>query len=80
MLSHQLEAVLSLNDCLESIEEVLSEPDLSATKSLLIRDVVNVVWTVRVLAIDAADLQVEGIGKRFQLLALIAQVGQLDVH
>ena len=59
MLSHQLEAVLSLNDCLESIEEVLSEPDLSATKSLLIRDVVNVVWTVRVLAIDTADLQVE---------------------
>ena len=66
------ELLLFGDHSLDAVVHVLDEVDLRATKAALVRDVVHVVSRLRVLAVNATNLNVELVGDLLELSLLSA--------
>ena len=74
------ESFLSFNHGLNAIVHVLDEINFGSSKSSLVRDVVDVVRRLRVLSMDASDLDVVLIGDLLEVGHFDSELGQLDVN
>jgi len=64
---------------LNAIVHVLDEVDLRSAESSLVRYVVDVVGGLRVLSVDASDLDMELVSNLLELSLLGSKLGQLDM-
>ena len=67
------------NHCLDAVVHILNEVNLGAAESSLVRDVVHVVGRLRVLAVDASDLDVVLVSNGLEFVHLDTKLGQFDV-
>jgi len=65
---------------LNSVVHVLNQVHFGAAQPPLVRNVVNVVVSFRVLAVRATDLHVELVCNCLEVVLALAQHGQVDVH
>ena len=71
---------LSSDHGLDTVVHVLDECDFGAAESSQVGDVVDVVISLRVLAVGTSDLHVVLSSDGLKLLLLVAELGELDVH
>ena len=74
------EFLLLGNHCLHTIVHILDQVNLRAAQSSLVRDIIDMVRGLRVLAVDASDLDVVLIGNSLEFIHLRAKLGQFDVN
>ena len=61
--------------CLDTVVHVLNKVDLGATESSLVRDVVDVVGRLRVLAVDASNLDMELVSNGLEFVHFDTKLG-----
>ncbi|GMT12065.1 hypothetical protein PFISCL1PPCAC_3362, partial [Pristionchus fissidentatus] len=71
--------LLQLDELLDTIVHLLDGLVLGQAQASLVRDIVDTAGRVRVLSVDAANLQLELVAHRLEVL-LGRDLGQLDVH
>lgn len=74
------EGLLLLNHSLDTIVHVLDELSLGAAKSALVRDVIGGIGGLGVLTVDTSDLNVVLVGDGLEVVPLLGELGESDVH
>ena len=78
--AYRSESLFGIDHSLDSVVHILDEVDLSAAESAQVGDVEDAVVGLGVLTVSAADLYVVFVGDGLELLRLLSELGQLDVH
>ena len=71
---------LGLDHGADTVNHILDEVFLGAAETSLVGDIVGAVVSLGVLTVDASDLDVVLVGNSLELVLLLAELGQLDVH
>ena len=72
--------LLGVNHGADAIDHILDEVLLGAAETSLVGDVVSAVVGLSVLTVDASNLDVVLVGDGVELVLLLAQLRELDVH
>ena len=75
-----LQSILSLDQCVDTVDHVLDKFLLGATEAPSVRNIVRAVIGLRVLAVDASDLDVVPVSDRLHLTLISAEFWQSNVH
>ena len=74
------ESLLSLDHGLDTVVHVLDEIDLGAAESAEVGDVKDAIISLGVLTVGTADLDVVLVSDSLELVLLLGELGELDVH
>lgn len=73
------QALLLRNHGFHAVVHVLDQICSAPAQSPPVRDIVNMVSTLRMFSVDASDLDVELLGNSFKLILLRSEFRQLDM-
>ena len=74
-----LQSLLLFDHGLDTVVHVLDEIDFGATKSALVRDVVDVVVSFSMLTMGTSDLDMEFVCDGLEIGFLLTEEGEVDV-
>ena len=75
-----LQRFLLFDHGLDTVVHILDEIDFGATKSTLVRDIIDVVISFRMLTMGTSDLDIVLISDSLEFRLLEAEIGQVDMN